>query len=245
MRCRRLTLPKEIVVRIALFSIALLTAAPVFAQGPAPPAAPTVVVGGEGVVQAVPDRAWINVGVESRAQNPRDAQRRNTEVMAPVIAKLKAAGIPDEAIRTIGYDLQLEWDYVNNKRVARGYVARNTVEVRVDNIDRLGELLEIAVGSGATTLGGIRFDLKDRATVEAQALRRAVADARSKAEAVAAAAGQAIDRVVRIEEQGVSSGPPPRPMFREAQLAAADASVPISAGEIEIRANVAITATLK
>ena len=233
-------------MRTALFAIVLLTATSAYAQAPGPlPLESIVVVGGEGIVQAVPDRAWINVGVESRAQNPRDAQRRNTEVMTPVIAKLKAAGILDEAIRTIGYDLQLEWDYVNNKRVARGYVARNTVEVRVDNIDRLGELLEIAVGSGATTLGGIRFDLKDRSTIEAQALRRAVADARGKAEAVAGATGRSIDRIVRIEEQGVSSGPPPRPMFREAQLAAADASVPISAGEIEIRANVAITATLK
>jgi uncharacterized protein YggE len=233
-------------VRTAILSIILLTATTAVAQPQvASPAQPTVVVAGEGVIEAVPDRAWINIGVESRAQNPRDAQRRNTELMTPVFAKLKAAGIPDEAVRTIAYDLQLEWDYVNNRRVSRGYVARNTVEVRVDDVDRLGELLEIAVGSGATTLGGIRFDLKDRATLESTALRRAVADARGKAEAIAAATGQALDRIVRIEEQGVVSGPPPRPLFREAQLAASDAAPPISAGQIEIRANVAVTVTLK
>ena len=56
-------------------------------------------------------------------------------------------------------------------------MARNTVEVRVDTVDRVGELLEIAVGSGATTVGGIRFDLKDRAKLEREALRLAVADA--------------------------------------------------------------------
>ena len=98
--------------------------------------------------------------------------------MTPVLDKLRAAGVPAEAIKTVGYDLQQEWDYVNNRRISRGYVARNTIDVRVDAIDRVGELLEIAVGSGATSVGGIRFDLKDRAKLEREALRMAVAEAR-------------------------------------------------------------------
>ena len=80
----------------------------------------------------VPDRAWITIGAESRAPSPREAQRRNTELMQPVQDKLRAAGIPADAIRTIGYDVQYEWDFVNGKRVGRGYVARNTIEVRID-----------------------------------------------------------------------------------------------------------------
>ena len=126
----------------------------------------------------MPDRAWITITAESRAGNPRDAQKRNADAMTPVLEKLKAAGVPAEAIKTVGYDLQQEWDYVNNRRISRGYVARNTIDVRVDTIDRVGELLEIAVGSGATSVGGIRFDLKDRAKLEREALRMAVAEAR-------------------------------------------------------------------
>jgi uncharacterized protein YggE len=237
---------KEATVTRLLIPAVLLIAAPALAQQPAAAVEPQVVVGGEGVVQAAPDRAWISVGAESRASSAREAQRRNTEAMTPVLAKLKAAGIPDEAIRTIGYDLQYEWDYVNNKRVGRGYVARNTVEVRVDDISRVGELLEMAVGSGATTVSGIRFGLKDRARLEQEALRLAVADARGRAEAIASATGRAVDRIVRVEERGVVSvPPPPRPMFREAQLAAADAAPPISAGQLELRAEVAVTVTLK
>ncbi len=158
---------------------------------------------GEGLVQAVPDRAWITISAESRAGNPREAQRRNVDAMTPVIDKLRAAGIPADAIRTIGYDLQQEWDFVNNKRVSRGYVARNTIEVRVDAIDRIGELLEMAVGSGATSVGGIRFDLKDRAKLEREALRLAVVEARADAEAAAAAAGLTIARVLRIDAQRI------------------------------------------
>jgi uncharacterized protein YggE len=206
-----------------------------------------VVTRGEGLVQAVPDRAWITIGAESRASTAREAQRRNAEAMTPVQAKLKTAGIPADGIRTVSYDVQYEWDYVNNKRVGRGYVARNTIEVRVDNVDRVGEYLEIAVGSGATSLGGIRFDLKDQAKLEREALRLAVADARGKAEAVAAGAGRAIDRIVRVEEGFIDGGPVPMPrVLRQAMAAdAAAAPPPISAGQTEIRAQVTLTAVIK
>src|SRR4029453_16191832 len=135
-------------------------------QVPAPSAEPVVVVIGEGLVTAVPDRAWITIGAESRAASPREAKSRNTELMRPVQDKLRAALIPADAIRTTGYDVQYEWDFVNGKRVGRGYVARNAIEVRIDTIDRVGEYLEIAVGSGATSLNGIRFDMKDHAKLE-------------------------------------------------------------------------------
>jgi len=229
--------------------LALLIAMPALAeaQPPAPPSNESVVVvSGQGVVLAVPDRAWITIGAESRAQNPREAQRLNTEAMRPVQEKLKAAGIPADAIRTISYDVQYEWDFVNNKRVGRGYVARNTIEVRVDAIDRLGEYLEMAVGSGATNVSGIRFDLKDQSKLEREALRLAVADARTKADAAASGAGRSVDRILRIEEQGVIVPPMPVRMAREvAQANVADAAPPISAGQTEIRARATVTASLK
>jgi uncharacterized protein YggE len=233
--------------RSVLTLLLVLLAVPVYAQQPAAPAEPVVVTSGEGLVQAVPDRAWITIGAESRASTAREAQKRNVEAMAPVLAKLKAAGISAEAIRTIAYDVQYEWDYVNNKRVGRGYVARNTIEVRVDTIDRVGEYLEIAVGSGATSLGGLRFDLKDRAKLEREALRLAVADARTKAEAAAAGAGRAIDRIIRIEEGPLEGGPIPMPRMarQELQAGVAAAAPPISTGQMEIRARVALTAVIK
>jgi uncharacterized protein len=213
------------------------------AQQNTAPEPPVVITSGEGLVQAVPDRAWITVTAESRAGNPRDAQRRNSEAMTPVLDKLRAAGIPADAIRTIGYDLQQEWDYVNNQRTSRGYVARNTIEVRVDSIERVGELLEMTVGSGATSVGGVRFDLKNRARLERDALRLAVEDARARADAAAAGAGRSIDRIVRIDAQAGAPVPLPRvAMLRE--QSASDAP-PIAADQLEIRAQVTLTSALK
>jgi uncharacterized protein len=230
-------------------ALAVITLVPVVVSGQqvaTPPVESTVVASGQGVVFAVPDRAWITIGAESRAASPREAQRVNGDAMRPVQEKLKAAGVAAEAIRTVAYDVQYEWDFVNGKRVGRGYVARNTIEVRIDAIDRVGEYLEIAVGSGATTLGGMRFDLKDQAKLEREALRLAVADARAKAEAAAAGAGRTIDRILRIEEQGIITPPMPIPMARQnLQIAAADAAPPISTGQAEIRARATVTAVLK
>jgi hypothetical protein len=238
-----------IVMTRTLFTIASFMVVPglASAQQPVQPTRdePLVVTAGTAVLQATPDRAWVNISAESRASNPRDAQNRNAQAMGPVQEKLRAAGVPSDAIRTIIYDLQYEWDYVDNRRVGRGYVARNTIEVRIDNIGRVADILDIAVGSGATSVGGIRFDVKDRTNLEREVLRLAVADARGRAEAAAAGAGRAIDRVLRIEEQGVISPPMPiRPVaFREAaQVAEAPA---ISAGQIEVRAQVTLTAVLK
>jgi uncharacterized protein YggE len=223
-----------------------LTSATFAQQQPTATADPVVVASGQGVVYAVPDRAWITVSAESRAPSPREAQRLNAEAMKPVQDKLRTAGVPADAIRTLAYDVQYEWDFVNNKRVGRGYVARNTIEVRVDSIDRVGELLEVAAGSGATALGGIRFDLKDQAKLEREALRLAVLDARAKADAAVAGIGRSIDRILRVEEQGIDAPPMPVRMMRQsAQAGAADLAPPIAAGQMEIRARATVTAAMK
>jgi hypothetical protein len=230
----------------ALVLVTLLAAAPSRAQAPAFALEPVVVASGEGIAQAAPDRAWIAVSAESRAPSPREAQRRTAELMGPVLESLRKARVPDDAIRTTGYDLQQEFDFTNGKRVPRGYVARNSIEVRVDDVSRVGELLETVVNQGATSVSGLRFDLKDHAKLEREAVRLAVVNARLKAEAAAAGAGRALDRLVRIDEAGTSSPPVPQPMpFARATLAQDVSAPPVSVGQIEVRAQVTVTFGLK
>ncbi|MGH8638412.1 MAG: SIMPL domain-containing protein, partial [Burkholderiales bacterium] len=168
---------------LAAVVLVLLSATAVAAQTTAPPPAsegPVVVASGEATVKRAPDRAWITVTAESRAKNPREAQKMNADVMSAVLQKLRGAGLPAEAIQTRAYDLQPEYDYNEGRQRLRGYLARNSVEVRVDELSRVGELLDLAVTSGATSVGGVRFDLKDRDGAEREALRLAVDDARKR-----------------------------------------------------------------
>src|SRR5512145_2006352 len=120
------------------------------AQTPATSEGPVVITRGVAIVKRVPDQAWVTIAGESRARTPAEAQKLNADAMSAVMAKLKAASLPPEAIRTVGLDLQPEYDYSNNRQTLRGYLARNAVEVRVDDVPRLGSILEGTVGAGAT-----------------------------------------------------------------------------------------------
>jgi uncharacterized protein len=226
-------------IAVALF---LIGSGSAFAQA-APPEQSSVVVSGEGVVTAVPDQAWVRIGAESRSKVSKEAQARNAEAMTAVQQKMTALGIGKDAVRTIAIDLQMEYDYANGRQTARGYVARNTIEVRVDDFATLGDVLDAAVGSGATNLHGLRFDVKRREALEREALQLAVANAMRRAEALAAGAKRSIDRVIRIEESSVGRGPEMPVMAMRMQ--AADAGTPVAAGELEIRAQVRVVASLK
>jgi uncharacterized protein YggE len=207
---------------------------------------PVVVTLGEAVVKRAPDRAWVTISAESRAKTPKDAQRMNAEAMTAVMQGLKGAGLPPDAIQTASYDLQPEYDYVDGRQRLRDYVARNSIEVRVDTLQKLGEIIDMSVGSGATRVSSVRFDLQDRTGAEREALRLAVADARERANAAAAGAGVRVERVLRIEEHRPGTPiPPPQPlMTMRAEMAQAP-STPVAPGELEIKATVTLTAVVR
>ncbi len=225
----------------AAFAIGLL--APV-GVARAQPAESLVVVAGEATVRIAPDVATFDVTTEVRRRSPREAQREAADLMAAVRTRLQQAGVADASLETRGYWVAPEFDFVDGRRVLRGYVARNTVEVRVDDLARAGELLDAAVGAGATSVGDLRFERRDRQAVERQAVQAAVADALARAHAAAAGAGRSVDRVVRIEEAGVRP-PPPQPVLAARDVAAEAAPTPISPGTIEVRARVTLTAVLR
>ena len=221
-----------------LIAVAFMLAAGAASAQPAPP--DVIVTTGGAVVRRAPDVAFITVAVETRAKGPREAQRSNAEAMTVVLKRIADAGVPRDALRTVGVRLEQEFDNANGRRVPREFLARNALEVTVNDIARAGEIADAAVQAGATSLDGIRFDVKDRAGAEREATRLAVIDARGRADAAAAGAGRTIDRILKIESGG-SNTPPPRPMFRMA----ADAVTVVEAGLIDVRADVTITVAMK
>jgi uncharacterized protein YggE len=210
---------------------------------------PLIVTTGEGVVKKAPDRAWVTIAADSRAKTAADAQRQNTEAMTAVLDKIKAQGIPADAIQTTAYNVQPEYDYQGGRPTLRGYSAHNQVEVRVDPLGKLGDVMANAVNTGATNVSSVRFDIKDREAAESEALRLAVHDARRRADAIAAGASVRIAQVMRIDEQRSEQYPvQPMAMARMAgiaETAAAPPPVPIAAGEIEIRARVTLTVRIE
>jgi len=233
-----------IVLSIAVLGMA---SSAVHAQAPPPPPGPPVVVAlGHALIERAPDRAFVTFSTETRGAKPDDVQKQNAAAMTRVQDAVTRARVPADAVRTLGFNLQEEFDWTNGKRISRGYTASNSVEVRVDDLTTLGALMDAAVQAGATGVSAVRFDLKDRAAAEREALRLAVADARARADAAAAGANTRVVGIVRIEESGAPRGPVPMPMMRMAMAAPAQApDTPMAPGQIGIEASVTLTAALE
>lgn len=207
----------------------------------------SVTTSGQASVRLAPDRAWVTVGIESRALKPQEAQKKAALAMQAVHQKLESLGIPKDAIRTVAFNLNADWDYTNNRRVLRGYVVSNHIEVKVDALDRLADVLDQSIAAGANAIHGVRWDLQNRDRVERDALRQAVDDAKQRAEVAVAAAGATLGPVLRISEQRYEARPMPRDMMM-ASLKAGEAEAPetpISPGEIEVRATVTVSFSIR
>ena len=223
--------------RLALISF-LLAPLPAAAQAVRPDErVPVAVTAGEGIVRAVPDRAFVTITAESRASNPRDTQRRNIEQMKPVLDKLRAAGIPEEAIRTAAYELHREYEWERERRVAKGYVARNSVEVQLHDLAKVGPAIDAALARGANTINSLQFESSKADSARREALAVAVRQARADADAMAVAAGRCIVDVIELSTTEMVQ--PFMRMERAAVGMAQDvASTPIEPGEQTISVTV-------
>lgn len=229
----------------AVLVAVLCSAAPAWAQQTAPPQNPPVIVTrGEATLKRVPDQAFVSVAAEARAATPAEAQRNAADAMKAVQAAIAKAGVSNEAVRTSGYSMQPDMEYTNGRSRVRGYIVRNQLEVRVDDLQKLAGVIDAAGQSGATSMAGLRFDLKDRATVEREALRLAVQDAMARARAIASGANAQLGNIVRIDEQG-GYEPPQIQNAAMMRMEAKAADTPVSPGELEVRAQVMLTVAIR
>jgi hypothetical protein len=239
--------PIIVTLSILLIGAALLSArlaSLAAAQTPvtegAQPAPRTLSVSGVGRVSLEPDLATISIGVHSENASASEAVSTNNSQAAGVLAALKAAGVADKDIRTTNFSIYPRQEFSpDGKPTGLVYVVDNTVLVTVRDLARLGSLLDSAVKAGANSVSGIQFTVEDPSAAYEQALQAAVRDARSRGEALAAAAGVEIRQVLSINA-GLSSGPQPLVKEFRAEAAMLAADVPVSSGQIEVSVDVSV-----
>jgi len=232
---RRIT----IIIPVLLMAALLLQPgyARVSAQGSEP--VRTVTVSGSGQVSGQPDVAVITLGVQTEAEEARVALSQNSQQMQALIDVLKKADIAAEDIQTQAVRLQPRYEEQQPGKVAHelvGYVATNTVEVQVRDLDTLGELLDAAVQAGGNRIEGIRFEISESSQLLDQAREAAWNDAEHKAEQLVNLAGAELGEVLTINE----SSRRPRPIVQESPAARA-ASVPIEPGTQAIEVDLEVT----
>jgi len=198
----------------------------------------TITVTGQASVTAVPDVAYITLSVQTRDKKAADALEANNERVAKVYQTLARFGVEKKDIQTTSLSLYQQEEHDREGQVtARYYIANNTVRVTVHDMDKLGEILDAVVQSGANRLQGIQFGVSDRAALLEQARLEAVKQGKAQAAAIAAAAGAKLGEVQTISFQSVAE-----PIMRdEIMMEAAPkmvGEVPVSGGQMEITATV-------
>ncbi len=202
-----------------------------------------ITVTGEGSVETRPDMAVISLGVTSAAKTAAGAMAANSTQLGAVLASLKSAGIADRDLQTSGLSLNPDYSRRSeNGPVIQGYIASNQLTVRVRDLAILGTVLDAAIKDGVNTLNGVSFGVADEAPLRDEARKRAVADARHKADLLSEAAGVSLGAVTSISENGDGGGPAPQ--FRRAAALMAEA-VPVAEGEVSLSASVTVVWELR
>jgi uncharacterized protein YggE len=202
-------------------------------------------VTGNGEARARPDQAVADFAVETSAVTAQAAAAENAQLMERVIAALVRAGVPRDKIETVGYNVFPDYDQrpteTGEPRV-RGYRVMNNVSVTMDDVARVGTVIDAALAAGANRVNGVRFGLRDPQAFRQRAIDDAVRRARSDAQALAAALGVTLGPV---REASTGDVGPIQPVMMErmqmADMAAASGvPTPINPGEQTVRATVVI-----
>jgi uncharacterized protein len=227
----------------ALVTLALLVPAAHAAQ-PVEARPPSIEVSGRAEIEVPADLALLDFGVVTRAATAEAAVRQNSELMDKALREVRKALGPAAQISTGAYAVRPEHVFPREGGPPKvtGYVATNVMHLRTAELKRVGEIIDLAIKSGANQVQRVAFTLKDQAPAQRQALGEAVKQARSKAEALAAGLGLKLGPIHTVVEQDV---PEVRPLVREAMVAADVAPVtPVEPGLVQVRARVVLTVLL-
>jgi uncharacterized protein len=226
----------------ALFIAFTLIATPLMAQqGDINVVIPQIAVSSRGEVKVVPDRANIQISVQTRAETAAAAATENAKKQKAVIDALRSLGIDAKDISTSGYNVYPEQRYEPNREpVIVGYNVTNTLGVELKSINLVGPAIDAALAKGANMINSLQFYASNTEAARQEAIAIAVRKARSDADAAAHAAGGSINGLLEISV-GAYFPPPPRPITMMAKgMATADmaANTPISAGDQTVAVDV-------
>ena len=198
-----------------------------------------ITVNASGDVETTPDRAALELGIQTNANNAKAALSQNAERLRRVIDALRTAGVAKDDLRTRNVSLWPQHD--PDGTTVTGYQAENTIAAELD-VAKAGEAIDAAVAAGANIVGGPSLSVGERDALYRKALRKAVEAARAKAEAIADAAGVKVGRVTAVVESAGYEEPPPMPYAMRAADTAE--STPIEPGKQAIEATVTVTFAL-
>lgn len=196
-----------------------------------------ITVSARGEVKVVPDRASIQISVQTRAETAAKAAAENATKQKAVIDALRALGLGEKDISTSGYNVYPEQRYEPNREpVITGYNVTNTVSVDLKSVTKVGQVIDAALAKGANMINSLQFYASNTETARRDAIAIAIRKARGDAEAAARAAGGSLSELLQVDI-GAYYPPQPRTIQMKAQASMAP-DTPINAGDETISVEV-------
>ncbi len=207
-----------------------------------------ITVSGMGEVYAVPDIANVSFSVINEAKEADGALQENARKVNEVIDFLKEEEIEESDIKTTSFSIYPRYEYYSDRemlppeerRVLVGYEARQIVEVKIRNIDKIGSILEGGVAAGANRVSNLSFSIDDESELKKEAREKAILEAKKEAKEIEKQLGVTLKKIVGFNEDSSVPGIYQRSMMQEATEM--DAVTPvIEPGENKIESRVKIT----
>jgi len=163
----------------------------------------TIMINATGEAFGKPDVAQVSVSVVKKAYTVLEAQKAHTESMNKVVQYLKDAGVEEKDIKTTNYNIYPQYDYIKDQgQVFRGYEVSQNLQVKIRNLDDVGEILGGVTNAGANQVGGINFVIDDEDALVAEARKQAIEKAKAKADQLVEDLDVKIVRLLSFSESG-------------------------------------------
>ncbi|MEL6811515.1 MAG: SIMPL domain-containing protein, partial [Bacteroidota bacterium] len=197
----------------------------------------SVDVKGEGVVTIVPDQVTVNVRVENTGTSPKELKQMNDRTISEVLQYVKRMGIDEKYVKTEFVRLSKNYEY-NTKTY--NYVANQSLSIKLVDLSDYEKLMNGLLETGINRIDGVTFASSEMASLESQARKAAIENAKMKAEEYASVLGQSIGKAIQISEFQQTNIP--SPMFRGAMaMDGESAAKTLAPGEMEIRVQVNVS----
>ncbi len=203
-----------------------------------------ITVSGTGKIYTKPNLALISFSVITEKESIGKAMEENTEKMNNIISEIKEEGIEEKDLKTTGYNIypRYEWyekteEKPQGERVLVGYEVYQTLEVKIRDLGKIGNIIQKATEKGANKVSNLQFTVENEDEIKKQAREEAIKKAKDKAEEIASQLGVNLVKIINFEEGQIVS---PRYYSLE-KAAGVSEDLSIEAGENKIEVTVNIT----
>lgn len=219
------------------------------------PVSATIVVSGKGEKVSIPDIATFSFGVNETAKTVKEAQDAATKKINEALAAVKAGGVEQKDIKTLSYSINPHYEYNQpvcisqyscppGKSVMTGYDVNQTIQVKVRDLSKAGELFDLIGKTGIQTVNSLAFSIDDIDSVRAVARADAIVKAKAKAEKIAKDLGVKLVKIVSFSDssdEGMYNVYSPMAYDGAIRTTKQSIAPAIPTGEQKVTANVSIT----